>query len=421
MTEDFLHYLWRFRQLKPDPWFLQNGEPIEVLHPGYPNSNSGPDFEQARIKIKDQIWVGSVEIHITSSDWNRHHHQIDPAYNNVILHVVQKADQIIYTEKGWAPPCLSLEGLYDPQQYWRFEQKLQDAKGLVCAASFQKVDEIKKHQMLERTCVLRLEQRAESLELALQELGGNWDALLYRSLAKAIGAPVNGPAMESLSRVLPVELWRKYQDKNLQREALFLGMAGLLGNSENPKNPWLREFNFLKHKHGLNELEASIWKYSRMRPANFPDRRIAQLSQLLPEAINWFKDLRQGKAINGLELKWPDLAPFWRRHYRLKQESKLELGLQWSERLKQSLLINAIIPLQFYYGRKTARLDLQEAAINSLLNLPAEANKITRIYEQLDLKLGSAFDSQACIAWYKNYCQPKKCLTCTLGNELLNQ
>lgn len=421
MTEDFLHYLWRFRQLKPDPWYMKNGGCIEVLHPGYPNSNSGPDFEQARIKINDQLWVGSVEIHIRSSDWNRHHHHLDPGYNNVILHVVQEEDQIIYTEKGWAPPCLSLEGLYDSQLYWRFEQRLQGAKSLACAESFQEVDEIKKQQMLERACMLRLEQRSESLNLALEELGGNWDALLYRNLAKALGASVNSPAMESLSRVLKLELWRKYQDKDLQRDALFLGMAGLLTNGGAGDNPWFLEFQFLKHKHNLEELDFSVWKYSRMRPANFPDRRIAQLSQLLPQALQWFASIREGRGLDRQALYWPNLPKFWQNHYRLKNISRSTIGLHWSEALKQSLLINALIPLQFFYGKKTGRYELQDAALDSLIKLPAEANRLTRIYEQLGLKLRSAFDSQACIAWYKNYCQPKKCLTCTLGNELLNR
>jgi len=421
MTEDFLHYLWRFRQLKPDPWYSKDGSCIEVLHPGYLNSNSGPDFEQARIKINGQLWVGSVEIHIRSSDWNRHQHHLDPGYNNVILHVVQEEDQLIYTEKGWAPTCLSLKGLYDSQLYWRFEQRLQGAKTLACADSFPRVNDIKKYQMLERACIVRMQQRSETLSLALEELGGNWDALLYRSLAKAMGSPVNSPAMESLSRVLKLELWRRYQDKDLQRDALFLGMAGLLTNIGSEEIPWVSEFHFLKHKHRLKELELSIWKYSRMRPANFPDRRIAQLSLLLPQALQWFSSIREGRELNLQALYWPKLPEFWRNHYRLKNPGRSNIGLQWSEVLKQSLLINAFIPLQFFYGKKTGRYELQDAALDSLMKIPAESNRLTRNFEQLGLKLRSAFDSQACIAWYKNYCQPKKCLTCTLGNELLNQ
>lgn len=418
MTEDFLHYIWRFQALCPGPYLSSQGQEINVVHPGYPNFDSGPDFEQARVLIDGQLWVGSVEIHIDSKEWYSHGHQRDAAYQNVILHVVYQSEAQVLRDNQVPIPELVLKGYFDEQLYWRFEQKLSKAADLACEASFPDSPLLAKQQMLDRCAVQRLEERSLKLERLYRELKGDWDELLYRLTASALGLKVNKEPMEMLARVVPFSLWRKYLHSDAKRLALFLGMSGLLEvNGNEYITNWQREFHYLSHKHGLKALNKSIWKYARLRPSSFPDRRIAQLSAICPELQNWFKLVRAGQ---WRELRYPALESFWSYHYRLSKLSTRPLSLQWSEERINLLKINALVPLLFFYGRKTGQSPISEQAIEMLGQLPAERNKITKSYEQLGLSMRSAYDSQACISWYKSYCQPKKCLTCTLGNELLN-
>lgn len=421
MTEDFLHYLWRFKALKPDPWLGTKNELIELRHPGYHNSNSGPDFEQAQLRIGPNVWVGSVEIHLKSSDWNKHGHQHDPAYNNVILHVVYECDQEILCENGLRPPCLELKGLFDSQLYWRFEQRLQNKEGLACADSFPQLEALAKQAMLDRCAVLRLEEKSQFLEALYQKLKGDWQALFYHSLARSLGGKVNALAMDALAQAVPRSLWMKYEQDHYRRGILFLGAAGLLSANPKSNSDWQSEFKFLQHLHQIQTMEASYWKYSRMRPAAFPDRRIVQLAQILPSASAWFETIRQGSFNSWDHFNWPEIPEYWSRHYRLGRISRKALGTVWSEQLKLHVKINVLVPILFYYGHKLAKAEFKVLALETLQTLPPEHNKISRYYEQLGFSIRSAYDSQAVLAWFSNYCQPKKCLTCTLGKELLNQ
>lgn len=421
MTEDFLHYLWRFKALKLDPWRGTKNEVIELLHPGYHNSNSGPDFEQAHLRIDANVWVGSVEIHLKSSDWNKHGHQFDPAYNNVILHVVYDCDQEIYCENGLRPPCLELKDLFDTQLYWRFEQRLQNKLGLACADSFPQLDALSKQAMLDRCAVLRLEEKSQYLESLYQKLKGDWQALFYHILARSLGGKVNADAMEALAQAVPRSLWMKYEHDQQRRSILFLGAAGLIRADTELDSAWYSEFMFLKHLHQIQAMEAAYWKYARMRPAAFPDRRIAQLALILPGASAWFESIRQGDFQAWDRFEWPSLANYWDQHYRLGRISRKALGTAWSEQLKLHIKINVLVPILFYYGHKLAKAEFKVRALETLQTLPAEHNKISRNYEQLGFPIQSAYDSQAVLAWFANYCQPKKCLTCALGKELLNQ
>lgn len=418
MTEDFLHYIWHFQSLKPGPWLSTEDEPIKVIHPGFPNHNSGPDFSNARILIAGQLWIGSVEIHIESKDWYRHKHEHDPAYNNVILHVVYKSQETVKTQLGNSLCELSLKGLFDEQLYWRFEQRLNNSTHLACAEVFSSCPDLHKYEMLDRCAVDRMKQRMTRMESLFQELRGDWDALFYHLIAKSLGQKVNKEPMEMLARVVPYQLWRKHVRDSEALMALFLGMSGLLPSSGDAQvKTWRSLFNYLQHKHQLRPLEPSIWKYARMRPHSFPDRRIAQLASLAPQLESWFSRIRAG---GWQDFKWPALTSFWSYHYRLSKLSSVELGVEWSKDQINALKINALVPILYFYGMKLNRESLQNKAFEILQSLPPETNKITKGYEQLGLSISSAYDSQACLTWHETYCRPKKCLTCTLGNELLN-
>ncbi len=421
MTEDFLHYLWRFKRLKPDPWHSTQGHSISVIHTGFYNENSGPDFYESRIQIDNHLWIGSVEIHLKSSDWDRHRHQFDPAYNNVILHVVYECDKLISCANGLRPICLELKGLFDEQLYWRFEQLLQQKKGIPCKMVFPSINGLAKQEMLDRCAVLRLQSKSQSFNQVYQSSQGDWHLILYWAIARSLGGKVNALAMEALVNHLPLRIWQQYLHHDNLRMILFLGCSGILNPQDEVSAVWQREFNFLRHKHQLQTMDDSQWKYSRMRPAAFPDRRIAQLAAILPMALNWFSEIREGNTAAWESIHWPELDGYWQHRYRIGHISAKRIGTRWSESLQTHLKINVLIPVLFFYGQKVGNQQLSESAFQVLQEMPAEDNKIVRSYEQLGLSISSAFDSQALLAWYEEYCRPKKCLTCTLGKELLNQ
>lgn len=419
MTEEFLHYLWRFQAFSPGPWQGTEGEEIEIIDPGYPNSNSGPDFELARIRIDGQLWLGQVELHIRSMLWYQHQHQFDLAYANVILHVVYEENGKVHHPNGSLIPCLELKGRFDEQQFWRFEQQLNSHKGLPCGYSFPDASFINKEQMLQRCGIERQELRVANQLQALEHLKGDWQSLLFHKVAESLAGPVNKEAMLLLVGRVPRSLWVKYKHRPYDLQALFLGMSGLLLEANSEELEQLKKaFDFIRHKHQLEPLAPQCWKYARMRPYSFPDRRIAQLALLSPLLQTWFQEVVQG---TWKPIDWPQLESLWKRHYRLRETTKRDLGLGFSEVLKNQIIINALVPLLFVYAHKLGKHDLKEKSLAFLESLAPEQNHITRVYEQLGLSMRSSFDSQAAIQWYKNYCRPKKCLTCTLGNELLKQ
>jgi len=95
MDEKLLHYIWQYQLFHKDALMAKDGTLIEVLHPGMYNRNQGPDFLNGRIRVDQTLWVGSIEIHVKSSDWMLHQHDEDPHYKNVILHVVWQNDKTL--------------------------------------------------------------------------------------------------------------------------------------------------------------------------------------------------------------------------------------------------------------------------------------------------------------------------------------
>jgi len=418
MTEEYLHYLWRFQALKPGHWQSTKSKSIRVLDPGFHNTDSGPDFSNARIEIDGQIWAGSVEIHLRSSDWNRHRHQYDEAYNNVILHVVYEADQTVFCTNNYSPPCFEIKGLFDPQLYWRFEQLMQSKMAIPCANSFLSAPEIAKQAMLSRCAVERLEHMSEKLARLYGKYSGDWYSLVYEKLAVSLLGKANAEPAETLCEILPIGLLRKIEKPD-SRLAFFLGASGLLSNLDRQCGAWLSEYKYLLKKYPIEAMNKLQWKYSRMRPLAFPDRRIALLSSLIPSALNWMNSIYSGDS--NLIGDWPKLSDYWASHYRLGKKASSSLSLTISLSLQDRIKINVLAPILFFYGRKTAQPEFQDRAQEIWDELPVESNRIVNIYEQLGLSMRSALDSQALIAWYRHYCQPKKCLTCTLGKELLNR
>ena len=103
-----MQYVWQHRLWMAQAMFTVDGRKVQVIDPGRLNTDAGPDFFNAKVKIDGEMWVGNIEIHVRASDWFRHHHDIDKAYDNVILHVVEKDDMPVRRSNGEVIPQLCM-------------------------------------------------------------------------------------------------------------------------------------------------------------------------------------------------------------------------------------------------------------------------------------------------------------------------
>ncbi|MEM7102535.1 MAG: DUF2851 family protein [Bacteroidota bacterium] len=419
--EDFLHYLWRFRRLSLDELTTVEGEYITILHPGAHNHNGGPDFHDARIRIDRTLWAGNVEIHINASDWYRHNHNLDRAYDNVILHVVFNADVKVFRPDGNIIPCLEIKDRIDVRLIRQYRSLMSEKTDIACAGLFEKVDSVIKTAWLERLMIERLESKTKKILDILNFHKNDWEAAFYEVLAAGFGLKENSHQFGLLARTLPLNIIRKHQGQGFQLEALFFGQAGFLETDfedEYPKR-LQQEFLFLKKKYRLTPLKACAWKFLRMRPSGFPTIRIARFATFLAARKKLFSFLETAM-IPGDFMKWVSLpiSEYWSNHYRFDQMAKRNTGAI-GHGFADVLLINVVVPFMFLYGKIRSNEKMRQKAVNWYEAVKAENNKITRLWQQLDVNVDSAGLSQALIHLKSDYCDKKRCLNCAIGVSLL--
>lgn len=423
MDEQLLHHIWKFQKFDCQQLTLTDGTPMHVFHTGVHNHDSGPDFEGARIKINDLEWVGHVEIHIKSSDWMRHQHQHDPAYENVVLHVVWKHDRPIVVNNE-VLPTLELQHLVNPLLLNKYSKQLSSPKTIPCANQLYSVSAITKTGMMHRTLVERIEEKAQNIADEINTTSGDWEHITYVTLATHFGFGTNNHAFNHLVSQLPYRILKKVLHDLRQTEAILFGMAGFLnGPLKDPYHQDLaKEFNFLTKKHQLPEpLKTVQWKFGKLRPANFPTLRIAQLASLLHQTSRLFSFLIETVDMDVLRKSLqPTPSKYWQTHY--------SFGFKRTNRAKrmgrisiETLLINVISPLLAAYSHYRGETQYMDRAILLLESLKAENNRITRKWEKLNMKPQNAFDSQALIQLFKKYCQHKRCIHCNIGVEILSE
>lgn len=427
MKEELLHYVWQHQYFDKAELLTDQGEKLVVLRPGHHNTDAGPDFLNARLQIGDVEWNGSVEIHLRASDWQRHQHQTDQKYDQVILHVVYAADQPVQRTNGSFIPSLTLAPRLTPAlltTYAALGGNL-DAVSVPCAPFLLLVPSITRAMMLGRALLERVEQKAVLLEAQHRHLGGDWEATAYHALAAAFGFKKNSEPLARLAKALPLNILRRHRHDLRQTEALLFGQAGLLPEAENlpPSDAYLtglrQEYEFLRHKYDLTEtaLPAHAWNFLRLRPANFPTVRIAQLAALLHARPALFDALLTAASVAALEqfFKAP-VSSYWQAHYRPGSPGKVAALGRSSIHL---LIINVVVPLRVAYARHVGQPELVEQAIALLEQLPAEHNHLTAPYEALHFEHRTAADSQGLLALHHGYCQPRRCLQCAVGSRIL--
>lgn len=422
MTEAFLYYLWRY-QLFTAPLFTKDVLEITVLNPGSINTDSGPDFFNAKIKIGDTIWVGNVEIHIRSSDWNRHEHQLDATYNNTILHVVFEYDREVLTQDGQYLKTLELRGKFHPYSLQQYEYLLQNKNWIPCAHHLEDISDFVWENWLERLAIERLESKSDFVEELLESTTNNWESAFFICISGYFGQKINQLPFQILARSLDPKLIAKHKDQLFQIEALLFGQAGLLENEleEAYHQNLKQEYIFLAKKYKLFPMPTHLWKYMRLRPAAFPDIRIAQLAQLMSKTDFLFSKILEIEDLQQLlQLLHSQASEFWDEHYRFEVSSPVRIKKMGTSSL-HVLLINAVIPFLFVYGRRKGESKYEDRAMSFLSQIASEKNQITRNFSALGKMASNAMESQAQIELKQHYCEFKKCLECKIGMVLLGR
>ena len=433
MSEAFLYFLWQYQYFTKLNLTTTDGDSIQVLHPGFRNHDSGPDFFNARLLINDVEWGGTVEMHTKTSDWLAHRHQHDRAYDNVILHVVWQDDRDATGRRvdrpdGTPLPTLELNALTDATLIDRYALLSDSPDAIPCAGQFRSVQPLRLTSMLDRAMLQRLERKAAGVRAVFETTGGDWEETAYRLLAVNMGFKINADPMAQLSRAVPLKAILKHRDVLLQAEAMLFGTAGLLdvdesqpGTADDYTAILQREYRFLAVKYQLSDKQvtAHAWKWGRLRPANFPTLRLAQLARLLTKHASLFS-LFVGTDNADALLKSLQVTPsdYWQSHYRFGKVAAQPVPAL-GPNSAGNIVINTVVPLLAAYAHHRGQPAYIDRAIALLEQLPAEKNRLTDGWDALGLGVRTAFDSQASIELYNEFCTVKKCLSCQIGAGLL--
>lgn len=426
MNETFLHFLWQFQYFDKSCLQTTDKEPLQVLKIGRYNTDAGADFQDTRILIGEVEWVGAVEIHLKSSDWNLHSHHSDAAYQNVILHVVWEDDKPIFRSDNTKIPTLILSDKTEKAFIKKYSDLVESKAQIACQAQFQQVSALKKFAMLDKVLMQRLESKASIAHEYLHKNKQDWEETAYQVLAKNFGFKLNAEPFIRLAQNLPLKVLSKHRDNLFQIEALLFGVAGFLTSIDvvdEYQSRLAKEFQFLAAKYQLQDKVLGLheWKFLRLRPANFPTVRLAEFAKIIQENINLFSVMLHFENVeNVYKILRVKQSAYWQEHYLFGKKANGKVAII-GESSVQNVIINTIVPLLVAYSQQKDEVLYLEKAIRFLEELPAEENNITKHWQMLDLPMKSAFDSQAGIEWFNVFCHHKKCLSCEVGISLLRE
>ena len=419
--EQLLHYVWKHKIFPLKELKTTTGQQVEVIDTGLANTDAGPDFFNAKLKLDGVLWIGNIEIHERSSDWFKHGHHADTGYNSVILHIASEIDTEISRSNGERIPQIQL--ICPEAVRTNYKELLETASYPPCYRIIPSLSPFTAHSWMSALQMERFEQKATLLNERLKRCQGNWEDAFFITLARNFGFGLNGDAFETWAHQLPFRAVDKHRNDLFQIEAIFFGQAGILEDSDGD-GYYLRlkkEYTYLQHKFGLIPMDASLWRFLRLRPANFPHIRIAQLACLYHRAYGLLSRIMETETLQGVrDILKGGTSEYWLTHYtfggsspsRQKSLSNTSLDL---------LIINTVVTFLYAYGLHKGNRVLCARAGSFLEELKAENNYITRMWEQCGMKASNAADSQALIQLKKEYCDKKKCLYCRIGYEYLKR
>lgn len=421
LSEQLLQYIWLHRMYNMGDLATEDGEPLQVLAPGNWNKNAGPDFLDGRIKVGDTLLAGHIELHLKTSDWIRHGHSEDDHYNNLILHVVYQADVPDDKRLPENVPVLVLKDRISGLLLDKYNRLMQHDGAILCAGQLDKVKDITWFSWKDRLLIERWQQKTALFAQWMEDNKNDWAQTFYRALARNFGLPVNGAAFEALASSLPLKILSHYKNNRFELEALLFGQAGMLGErfTENYPQELQQAYKFLQKKHQLQPIQPHLWKWARMRPYAFPTFRLAQFAALIHRSSHLFSTVLEAKDIRDFNgLFQLTVSPYWERHYRFDKEAKQHKS-QLGQSMINNILINTVCPILAMYDRFQLNGQYLDRAFNWMKTLPPENNRYTREWATAGEPNKSAWDSQALLQLFKNYCVEKRCLECAIGLQLL--
>lgn len=416
MDERFLHYLWKFRLVSN--LTTVTGEPVEIIHPGIHNTDSGPDFFNAKIKIGNTLWAGNIEIHRKASDFKKHGHQHDKNYSNLILHVVYEND--LETENNF--PLTELKGKFSLSLLKNYQQLSESKKDIPCHSQISYIKKLTVDTWLDRMLAERLESKAEGLRQLFNENRQHWEETFYRLLASNFGFKLNALPFEMLARQTPLKILARHKNNLLQLEAILIGQAGLLPShpADDYQAALLREYQFIKRKFNLRPIDGSIWKFAKTRPSNFPAIRLSQFASLIFKSSHLFSKIIETSRIKTLISYFEcEASDYWNSHYHFGNKSKSSSKKKLGKDSLDNILINSVAPMLFLYGTERQDERFKQRAVSLLQHLPSEKNHIVIQWKKTGLKADNAASSQALLQLKKYYCSRLKCLSCSIGHAVL--
>lgn len=422
MKEEFLHYLWQYQLFNKKELTSTKGISILVQKTGNHNTNSGPDFSNAKLTIGKQVWAGNIEIHLKSSDWYVHNHEKDPAYDNVILHVVWKDDMAIFRSNNTPICTLELKGLVPKELLHNYQQLFQNnTKWIACENNLENIAQFHIDNWLERLYIERLEQKSIYITDLLSKETNHWEAVLFKLLAKNYGLKINATSFAAMADSVNFNIIRKEKNKQENLEALLMGQSGLLSKDYDDVyyNNLKQLYRYQKEKYKLETSKINV-AFFRLRPPNFPTIRISQLANLYVNRVNLFQDLMQENKLENLyRVLNSQTSGYWDTHYSFDKESRKRIK-KTTKSFLDLLIINTIIPLKFSYQKHLGSLNF-EPLLKLIREVKPEKNSIINKFKQLGIDSQDALQSQALLELKNNYCDKQKCLQCQIGASLLRQ
>lgn len=418
-----MQYVWKHRLWRSEDMVTNTGKKVRVVDPGLLNTDAGPDFFNAKIEIDGHMWVGNVEMHYRATDWKRHRHDSDKAYDSVILHVVAKDDAPVRRTNGELIPQVVLE--VSPQFNADYASLVGATIEVPCATKIKQVPHLTIVEWVEGLAFERLHGKVERIHQLLDSFNGSWEDVCYVTLARNFGFGINNDAFERLARRTPLRLLGKHSDSVLQIEALLFGQAGML-DAQKPGmdsyyNQLCTEYAFLSNKFQLTPMEKESWKLFRIRPQNFPYRRIAMLAQFIEGGFRMMNRILEAEGEKEMRALFEvELSGYWTKHYTFgKPNERATATLSRSS--IDIILINTVAPLLYAYGELTGNYEMTDKAIKLLEDLRAESNSIVSHFVAYGIDCPDALTSQALVQLKREYCDARKCIYCKIGHHLLSK
>jgi hypothetical protein len=425
MKEEFLHYLWKYSLYNSADLKDNEGNIIEVINPGLYNRDAGPDFFNARIRINKTEWAGNVEIHVRASHFDTHGHNRDHAFDNVILHVVAEHDKTVRNARGIEVLTVKLQ--FDELLFEKYTELVNNPYIIACQHEIGRLDRFYIRHWLHSLVIERLSEKSEMIRRILSDTGRDWEETFYRTLTRYFGFRVNTEPFEMLAKALPFKILRKHLDDRLQIEALLFGTSGLLDEGlfksvidDEYYKELIREFKILSVKYSLHSIHGWLWKFSRLRPVNFPTIRISQLAAMLSVTGGLFSRIIEVSNIKDLRNVFDVRASeYWDDHFVFGKKSR-SVSKNTGAIATDIFLINSVVPVLFTYGQVRDNTEMCERAISFLEDIHSEINTVISDWQTAGIEAYTAFDSQALIQLRNEYCRKRRCLDCRVGLKLIS-